>query len=71
MLCGSLNESGVWRRIDTCAYNMAESLCCPPETIPIVPAVLQYKIKSLNIYIYIYIYMCVCFLKGAKALVDL
>ena len=23
---------GVWKRMDTCIY-MAESLCCPPETI--------------------------------------
>ena len=32
MLSGSLDERGVWRRMDTC-IRMAESLCCPPETI--------------------------------------
>ena len=30
--CGSLDGRGVWGRIDTCIC-MAESLCCPPETI--------------------------------------
>ena len=32
MLCGSLNGMGVCGRMDTCIC-MAESLCCPPETI--------------------------------------
>ena len=32
MLCRSLDGRGVWGRIDTCIC-MAESLCCPPETI--------------------------------------
>ena len=32
MLCGSLDARGVWGRMDTWMY-MAESLCCPPETI--------------------------------------
>ena len=32
VLCGSLDERGVWERMDTCIC-MAESLCCPPETI--------------------------------------
>ena len=32
MLCGSLDETGVWERMDACIC-MAESLCCPPETI--------------------------------------
>ena len=32
MLCGSLDGRGVWRRTDTCIC-IAESLCCPPETI--------------------------------------
>ena len=34
MLCGSLGGrgGGVWGRMDTCMC-MAESLCCPPETI--------------------------------------
>ena len=31
MLCGSLDGSGVWGRMDTCVC-MAQSLCCPPET---------------------------------------
>ena len=32
MLCGGLDGRGVWGRMDTCIC-MAESLCCPPETI--------------------------------------
>ena len=32
MLCGSLDERGVWGRMDTCVC-MTEFLCCPPETI--------------------------------------
>ena len=32
MLCGSLDGKGVWERMATCIH-MAESLCCPPETI--------------------------------------
>ena len=32
MLCGSLDGRGVWGRMDTCIC-LAESLCCPPETI--------------------------------------
>ena len=32
MLCGSLDGRGVWGRMDT-RICMAESLCCPPETI--------------------------------------
>ena len=32
MLCGSLDGRGVWGRMDTCMC-MAQSLCCPPETI--------------------------------------
>ena len=32
MLCGSLERRGVAGRMDTRIY-MAESLCCPPETI--------------------------------------
>ena len=32
MLCGSLDERGLWGRMDTCIC-MAESLCCAPETI--------------------------------------
>ena len=32
MLCGSLDGKGVWGRMYTCKC-MAESLCCPPETI--------------------------------------
>ena len=31
-LCGNMDGKGVWERIDTCKC-MAESLCCPPETI--------------------------------------
>ena len=32
MLSGSLDGRGVWGGMDTCIC-MAESLCCPPETI--------------------------------------
>ena len=32
MLCGRLDGKGAWGRMDTCIC-MAESLCCPPETI--------------------------------------
>ena len=32
MLCGSLDGRGIWGRVDT-LVSMAESLCCPPETI--------------------------------------
>ena len=32
MLCGSLDGSGIWGRMDTCIC-MAESLCCSPEAI--------------------------------------
>ena len=32
MLCGRLDGRGVWGSMDTCIC-MAESLCCPPETI--------------------------------------
>ena len=32
MLCGSLDGRGVWGRMDSC-IGLAESLCCPPETI--------------------------------------
>ena len=31
-LCGSLDGSGVWRRMDTCVY-VAESLHYSPKTI--------------------------------------
>ena len=31
-VCGRLDGRGFWWRIDTCIC-MAESLCCPPETI--------------------------------------
>ena len=32
MLCGSLDERGLCRGLDTCML-MAKSLCCPPESI--------------------------------------
>ena len=32
MLCGNLDEKGVWGRMDMCIY-VAESICCPPESI--------------------------------------
>ena len=33
VLCGSLDGKGVWGRMDTCIYILAESLCSSPETI--------------------------------------
>ena len=35
MCPGSLNERGVWERMDTGIF-MAESLCCAPETITLL-----------------------------------
>ena len=32
MLCGSLDGKRAWGRVDTCIC-MAESFCCPPETV--------------------------------------
>ena len=32
ILCGSLDGSGFWKKMDTCIC-MAESLHCPPESI--------------------------------------
>ena len=37
MLCSSLDEKGVWRRMD---IHIAESLYCPPETI--TPLLINY-----------------------------
>ena len=39
MLCDSLDGKEVWGRMDTCIC-MAESLCCPPETI--TPLLISY-----------------------------
>ena len=50
MLWGSLDERGVWGRMDPCAC-MAESLFCPPEMKPSLhcqSTILQYKIKSVK-----------------------
>ena len=44
VLRGILDGRGVWRRMDTCMC-MAESLCCPLETITTL--LLGYKFKSL------------------------
>ena len=35
MLCDSLDGKEIWGRMDTCIC-MAESLCCPPETITLL-----------------------------------
>ena len=35
VFCGSLDGRGVWETMDT-GICMAESLCCPPETITIL-----------------------------------
>ena len=32
VLCGSMDGRRIWGRMDTCVC-MAESLCCPPETL--------------------------------------
>ena len=32
LLCGSLDRSQVWGRMDACIFT-AESLCCSPETV--------------------------------------
>ena len=45
MLYGSLAGRGVWGRMDTCIC-MAESLCCPPETIRTL--LIGYEVKSLS-----------------------
>ena len=46
VLCGSLDGRGVRGRTDACMC-LAESLCCPPETITtLLMAILQNKIKS-------------------------
>ena len=53
MLCGSLDERGVWRRMDT-GMCIPESLCCPPETIKTfligyTPIQNKTFLKSLNV----------------------
>ena len=35
VLCGSLDGTGAWERMDTCIY-MAESPHCSPETITLL-----------------------------------
>jgi len=35
MLCNSLDGRGAWGRMDSCRC-MAESLCCPPESVTIL-----------------------------------
>ena len=55
---GSLDRSRVWGRMDTCIC-MADSLCCPPETITtlLIGYAPIYNIKFKNlIYIYIYVF---------------
>ena len=48
VLCDSLDGRGVWGRMDTCIY-MAESLCCPPETITtLLISYEKWKWKSLS-----------------------
>ena len=44
MLCGSLDGRGVWGRMDTYRC-MAESLCCPPETITTL--LISYQFSSV------------------------
>ena len=45
MFCGSLNGKGDGERMDTCMC-MAESLCCPPETITTL--LIGCVVQSLN-----------------------
>ena len=47
MLCGSLDGTGVRGIMDTCIC-MAESLCCPPETINIVTPILNKNTRKKN-----------------------
>ena len=35
VVCGSLDERGVWQRMETCICT-PESFCCPPETVTIL-----------------------------------
>ena len=54
MLCRSLDGRGVWGRMDTCVC-MAESLCCPPETITtLLISYVPKQNKKLKIYIIFY-----------------
>ena len=53
MFCGSLDERGVWRRMDT-GMCMPEALCCPSETITMLligytPIQNKMFLKSLNV----------------------
>jgi len=43
VLCSSLDGRGVWGRMDTCMC-MAESLCCPPDTITTLLTALKKKV---------------------------
>jgi len=48
MLCGRLDEIGVWGRMDTCIC-MAEFLCCVPEAITmLLIGYTPYKIKHFK-----------------------
>ena len=47
MLCGSLDERGLWRRMDTCIL-VTESLCCPPETYIVNQLYSNTKLKVLK-----------------------
>ena len=52
ILCSSLVGRGVWGRMDICIC-MVEFLLCSPETITILTAMTQYKIKSKKLKKYI------------------
>ena len=48
MLCGSLDGSGVWGRMDTCVF-VAESLHCSLETVTtLLISYTQVQNKKLN-----------------------
>ena len=48
VLCGRLDGRGLWGSMNICVC-MAESLCCPPETVTTLSTgCIQYKIKSFK-----------------------
>ena len=48
VLCGSLDGKGVWGKMDKCIC-MAESVCCPPQTITTLSTDYQFSsVQSLS-----------------------
>ena len=52
VLCSSLDGRGVWGRMDTCMC-MAESLCCPPDTITTLLTALKKKYCKHQFWVFI------------------